>query len=79
MRAVGYRQAWQYLAGEAGEEQWVADAMSATRQFAKRQMTWLRSETGACEIPIETESVLDKALKHLKTSGFLDDSPPQLW
>ena len=44
MRAVGYRQAWEYLEGKLGEEEWVQQALIATRQYAKRQMTWCRSE-----------------------------------
>ncbi len=46
MRAVGYRQLWQFLAGEQTLEQAVEKGITATRQLAKRQMTWLRSETG---------------------------------
>ncbi len=45
MRAVGYRQAWAYLAGDLSAEEWAERALIATRQYAKRQMTWLRSET----------------------------------
>ena len=43
MRAVGYRQAWQYLEGEVSREEMRNRAIAATRQLAKRQMTWLRS------------------------------------
>jgi tRNA dimethylallyltransferase len=43
MRSVGYRQAWQYLDGEITREQLVAQGVAATRQLAKRQMTWMRS------------------------------------
>ena len=42
VRAVGYRQLWQYLEGTVSEEQAVQNAVSATRQLAKRQLTWLR-------------------------------------
>ncbi len=45
MRAVGYRQFWQYLDGEFGLDEARARALYATRQLAKRQITWLRSET----------------------------------
>jgi tRNA dimethylallyltransferase len=48
MRAVGYRQIWSYLAGEIDLKEARHRAMAATRQLAKRQMTWLRSERG-CE------------------------------
>jgi len=43
MRCVGYRQAWAFLEGECGEAEMRKRAIAATRQLAKRQMTWLRS------------------------------------
>ncbi len=46
IRAVGYRQLWAHLAGQRGLEDAVVDARRATRQLAKRQLTWLRSERG---------------------------------
>jgi tRNA dimethylallyltransferase len=42
LRAVGYRQLWRHLAGECALEEAVAGAEAATRQLAKRQLTWLR-------------------------------------
>jgi len=45
MRAVGYRQLWQYLDGECTLQQARDKALFATRQLAKRQITWLRSES----------------------------------
>jgi len=44
MRSVGYRQIWEWLRGETSHEEMVARAIAATRQLAKRQLTWLRSE-----------------------------------
>jgi tRNA dimethylallyltransferase len=44
MRAVGYRQFWAYVAGEVSLEEARYRALVATRQLAKRQITWLRSE-----------------------------------
>jgi len=41
---VGYRQAWDFLEGKLSADEWVERAVIATRQYAKRQMTWLRSE-----------------------------------
>jgi len=41
---VGYRQLWLHLDGEWDLEMAVEKSMTATRQLAKRQMTWLRSE-----------------------------------
>ena len=43
MRAVGYRQVWEYLEGRFDEETLKEKAVAATRQLAKRQLTWLRS------------------------------------
>lgn len=43
MRCVGYRQAWQYMEGEIDEAQLLETGIAATRQLAKRQLTWLRS------------------------------------
>lgn len=45
MRSVGYRQFWQYLDGEFDLDEARDRALYATRQLAKRQITWLRSET----------------------------------
>jgi len=47
MRCVGYRQAWQYLDGEIDLERLYETGAAATRQLAKRQLTWLRSWPGA--------------------------------
>ena len=43
MRCVGYRQCWQYLDNEFDHATMVEKATAATRQLAKRQLTWLRS------------------------------------
>jgi len=49
MRSVGYRQYWGYLAGEHSEEEAFRRALYATRQLAKRQITWLRKDALAKE------------------------------
>lgn len=46
MRCVGYRQAWQYLDGEIDLENLYETGAAATRQLAKRQLTWLRGWAG---------------------------------
>jgi len=43
MRAVGYRQVWEYLEGHYDQKILREKAVAATRQLAKRQLTWLRS------------------------------------
>ena len=50
MRCVGYRQAWQFLDGEINQAQLVETGLAATRQLAKRQLTWLRSTPDKIEI-----------------------------
>jgi len=45
MRSVGYRQLWQHLQGVTSFEEAGKRALYATRQLAKRQITWLRSES----------------------------------
>ena len=47
IRAVGYRQLWAHLAGELTLEEAVTRGIVATRQLARRQLTWLRAEPGA--------------------------------
>jgi tRNA dimethylallyltransferase len=46
MRCVGYRQAWAHLEGEYGKIELRERGIAATRQLAKRQLTWLRSLPG---------------------------------
>ena len=46
MRCVGYRQAWEFLEGEYGKAELRERGIAATRQLAKRQLTWLRSLPG---------------------------------
>jgi tRNA dimethylallyltransferase len=47
MRAVGYRQVWEFLEGHASYDGMIHNGIVATRGFAKRQMTWLRAEKDA--------------------------------
>ncbi len=44
MRCVGYRQLWQFLDGELAHRKMIDKGVAATRQLAKRQMTWLRKQ-----------------------------------
>jgi tRNA dimethylallyltransferase len=44
MRCVGYRQVWQHLDGELSHQQMIDKSIAATRQLAKRQITWLRKQ-----------------------------------
>ena len=47
LRAVGYRQVWAYWTGDCRRTPGSAKRVIATRQYAKRQLTWLRAETDA--------------------------------
>ncbi|MBX3703866.1 MAG: tRNA (adenosine(37)-N6)-dimethylallyltransferase MiaA [Steroidobacteraceae bacterium] len=47
IRLIGYRQLWAQLEGQCTPEQAVQQAIVATRQYARRQLTWLRAEPGA--------------------------------
>lgn len=44
IRAVGYRQVWAYLDGQIRKQEMIEKAIAATRQLAKRQLTWLRRD-----------------------------------
>ncbi len=47
MRSVGYRQAWEHLNGKTTFDEFKFKSIAATRQLAKRQLTWLRKESDA--------------------------------
>ena len=44
MRCVGYRQLWQFLDGDLSHQEMIEKGVAATRQLAKRQITWLRKQ-----------------------------------
>ncbi len=65
MRSVGYRQIWAHLAGEYDLEEGRYRALVATRQLAKRQITWLRSESNVFSVdPLEGRRI-DAISEHL--------------
>jgi len=53
MRSVGYRQAWQHLDGASNFESFVEQGIAASRQLAKRQMTWVRGMQNVYKIPCD--------------------------
>lgn len=59
MRCVGYRQAWQYLDGEFGLVELREKSIAATRQLAKRQLTWLRGMDDTIELDCLNSNLLD--------------------
>lgn len=56
IRAVGYRQVWQYLEGELDRDEMIERGIIATRQLAKRQLTWLRGWDQLNWVYTDTES-----------------------
>jgi tRNA dimethylallyltransferase len=69
MRCVGYRQAWEYLESEITEAELQEKGIAATRQLAKRQLTWLRSTPDIIELDCLAhdlaQAVLDTITKNL--------------
>ncbi|NYT60105.1 tRNA (adenosine(37)-N6)-dimethylallyltransferase MiaA [Alcaligenaceae bacterium] len=67
VRCVGYRQLWDYLDGRVSVEQAIEQAVAATRQLAKRQLTWLRSQperqTVDCLATDATMQIVDRVAR----------------
>ncbi|HXZ97013.1 MAG TPA: tRNA (adenosine(37)-N6)-dimethylallyltransferase MiaA [Burkholderiales bacterium] len=66
MRCVGYRQVWQYLEGEFDYQELPDKGIAATRQLAKRQMTWLRSMPDLEAIDCFSANLTKKVLAHVE-------------
>lgn len=71
MRCVGYRQVWEYIDGVLSHDEMVEKAITATRQLAKRQLTWLRKEQYCNFYDIDV-STAQKIMKNLKKSLFFN-------
>lgn len=65
MRCVGYRQTWQYLDGEFGLDELREKGIAATRQLAKRQLTWLRGMDDTVELDCLDAAVNEKLLQYI--------------
>mgnify|MGYP002713198679 CR=1 FL=1 len=72
LRAVGYRQVWEYLDGEMDRAAMRYRGIVATRQLAKRQFTWLRGTPGLASFECLAPTLLDKVLKTLESRLTLD-------
>lgn len=70
IRAVGYRQLWRYLAGEQDRETSIDQAITATRQLAKRQMTWLRSENSDAGFDSSDPKIREKVLNYIGVTAY---------
>lgn len=67
MRAVGYRQAWQALDGEFPIEELRERGVAATRQLARRQLTWLRGMPRRIVLPADAPDAIDQFLQQART------------
>ncbi|MGS2743083.1 tRNA (adenosine(37)-N6)-dimethylallyltransferase MiaA [Halomonas sp. LS-001] len=69
LKSVGYRQVWEYLDGQYDRNGLEERGVIATRQLAKRQLTWLRRWENASWFNIQRPDTLDKVLKFVRESG----------
>jgi tRNA dimethylallyltransferase len=67
IRSVGYRQVWEYLLGHYSYEEMQEKGIIATRQLAKRQLTWLRNWPGQLQwFDSQTKNLCDEVADYLK-------------
>jgi tRNA dimethylallyltransferase len=69
MRSVGYRQAWTFVEGKCTFDEFRSAGIAATRQLAKRQMTWLRSTTEATVIKSSSATALSEIALSLQVEA----------
>lgn len=70
IRSVGYRQVWQYLDGEISFDAMVERGIIATRQLAKRQVTWLRGWDKLHNFDSESPETMAKVLKLIHSASI---------
>ncbi len=68
MRCVGYRQTWEYLDGKFDRKTLREKGIAATRQLAKRQLTWLRSMPERISIDCLSPNALKNIMTHVERS-----------
>lgn len=64
IRCVGYRQLWEYLDGDTSLDEAVERAIAATRQLAKRQITWLRALPERVTVDCLADNAAEQVLRH---------------
>ena len=69
MRTIGYRQVWSYLDGDCDWPEARGKAIAATRQLAKRQLTWLRSDKATRQLPAGAPSAMEYIARLLNECG----------
>jgi len=70
IRCVGYRQMWSYLEGELDLDEMIERGIIATRQLAKRQLTWLRGWPCLTWFDSLKHDMIEQVLSFLKTKGY---------
>lgn len=73
MRCVGYRQVLEYLRGDYDRNELLQRGIFASRQLAKRQLTWLRAELN-CEWLYDDSNVLEQALQRIMQTIYSPES-----
>ena len=71
MRAVGYRQIWAHLDGRFTWDEARAKAIVATRQYAKRQLTWLRGDTRIETWPALAADLVNRCVERLSKESLI--------
>ena len=74
VRCVGYRQVWDWLDGKYDYDEMVERGIIATRQLAKRQITWLRSWPDLHWLRTDDPDLLQSALKILNANAIFNAS-----
>ena len=67
MKSIGYKQICEYLKNNCTLDEAKENAKTSTRRLAKRQLTWLRSESSNIEIDIDIDNTIDKSQAALQT------------
>ncbi len=69
MRSVGYRQVLDYLKGQSTHSEMIEKSIAATRQLAKRQLTWLRNQSNVVWVNAELKNSEKAILEYLQSSN----------
>lgn len=75
IRAVGYRQLWQYLDGESDLSTAVTRAITETRRLARRQLTWMRADAAAARFSGDGPEEIDRILKYVADITHYQPAP----
>jgi tRNA dimethylallyltransferase len=78
MRAVGYRQLWAHLDGRCDFSEARAKTLVATRQYAKRQLTWLRGDPSIEAWPALAPDLVSRCIDRLSKENLIEKNAPRL-